>query len=135
MDNSKKKQNQTALKNMYGLMMESIYHSEYSDNEIEECRQNSEIMEQVAEIRRMAIKYQAKAKKSFFELATERYYKLKAIGLETLKEALSPAEQVELQPLFSKFEEISEDDAQKISQDQELLMLLDILAKKVEIDE
>lgn len=135
MDNSKNKENQIALKNMYGLMMESTYHSEYSDEQIEQLRQNSEIMSQVADIKRMAVKYQAKAKKSFFEIASERYLKYKALGVDKLKEALSPTERVELQPLFSKFEEISEADAEQIIQDQELLMLMEVLEGKVDLDE
>jgi hypothetical protein len=135
MDNSKSIDNRAALKNMYGLIIESSYHAEYNDEEIDALRGNKQIMDQLADIKRMGAKYQAKAKMSFFQKATKQYQKYREMGVEKLSELLSPAERLELQPLFRKFEEITDEDAELISNDQELLKLMELLEDKVDSDE
>lgn len=123
------------LSNLYGLMMEINYHR--PDNEVlAEIHGLSEdhINKHLLKIRQLRIKLQAQENKNRFNRAIEQLNLLKAKGLEELKKIITPEEQMQLLPLFRKFEEITKSDEQSITEDNELLYFIEFLKNKMDED-
>ena len=90
---------------------------------------------QVEKFKQLKAKYNAVAQKSKFLTIIEEFNHLKKIGAEKLKEYFSPQESLQLQPLFRKFEELTETDEKSILQDQEFLLFIKKLKEKIVNDD
>lgn len=122
-----------ALSNLYGLMMEINLHQADEDvlHELHE-HPDPQIDKHLLKIRQLSTKLKAEANKTHFQTVKEQLEIFKQKGIEELKKLLQPTEQVELSPLFRKFEELTEKDEKAISEDQELLRLMRILKNKLD---
>jgi hypothetical protein len=121
------------LSNIYGLMMEINLHR--SDEEVwEELNANSDpqIDRHLRTIKQMQTKLKAASNKQRFIQVIEQLQLLKEKGIGELRKLIQPNEEAKLIPLFSKFEELTEQDQAAIMEDQELLELLEILKTRID---
>ena len=72
-------------------------------------------------VKLLTTKYVAFEKKNKYQLLKQEFKKLKEIGIEEIKQMLEPEEQLQLQPLFRKFENTSAEDEQAILDDQDFI--------------
>jgi len=84
------------------------------------------------QIKLRTAKYNALRQKSKYNSLLIELKRLKEIGVDKLRQLIGPEEAMQLQPLFSKFEELSEKDEASIAEDQELLQLLAALKGKLD---
>ena len=122
-----------ALSNLYGLMMEINLHQADEDvlNELQQ-HPDPQIEKHLLKVKQLTTKLKAEAYKIQFQVAIDQLKALKQKGVEELKKLFQPSEQVELSPLFRKFEELTEKDEKAILEDQELLRLMRILKEKLD---
>lgn len=123
------------LSNLYGLMMEINFHRQ--DQEVlEELQQkpDPQLDKHLLKIRQLSTKVRAQQNKYYFQQALDQLKKLKEKGLDELKKLISPEQQVQIIPLFRKFEELTKDDEAAILEDQELLYLIELLKNKIDVD-
>lgn len=119
------------LNNLYGLMMEINYHK--SDEDVlRELKESPDLFveDHLMKIKRTMAKYRAMTNRNRIDMAMDQLRKLKEKGLDEVKKLLTPQEQVELAPLFRKFEELTPEDEASILEDQQLLKLLEKLQKE-----
>ena len=64
----------------------------------------------------------------------EPLWQNKEKGIEEIQRLITPQERIHYAPLFSKFEEMTEEDKLNILEDQELLKILEILNKRINED-
>jgi len=121
------------LNNLYGLMMEINLHRA-DDDILAELQQHNDpqIDKHLLKIKQLSAKLKIEENKLRFKKAIEQITILKKKGIEELKKLLEPHEQVQLIPLFRKFEELTEEDEYEILEDQELLNLMEILKDKLD---
>lgn len=120
------------LNNMYGLMMEINFHRSDEDVLAETDPNDPFIQKHLQKIRQLSAKYAAIANQGKFEKLKTEVQRLKQLGLEEIKRVLTSQEQIQLQPMFRKFEELTEADGQSILEDQELLQMIEFLKNKTE---
>lgn len=132
MENSAKQ----ILSNLYSLLMELNFHAdgpaileELNDSEKERVERHFK------KIKLLKTKYKAEANKRYFQKAIEQIKTLKEMGMEELKKILKPEEQLDLVPLFRKFEEITENDKASILEDTELLSMIELLKERMDESE
>lgn len=129
-------QQATILNNLYGLLMEINFHRSSDEILVELSTQPDELVEnQLLKMKQLSLQLKAQASRQRYESAFEQFKLLKERGLDELKNLLQPQEKVQLQPLFRKFEELSGEDEKSILDDQDLLLLINILQKKLDDSE
>lgn len=126
---------QQILNNMYGLMMEINLHRSDEDILAETDTQDPFIRKHLQKIKQLTAKYTAVGNQSKFQQLKDEIQRLKELGIEEVKKLLNPQDQMQLQPLFRKFEELTEADEQSILEDQELLQMIEYLKTKGDSDE
>jgi hypothetical protein len=122
-----------SLNNLYGLMMEINYHR--AEEDIQDELQNNPdpfVEKHLKLVKQLSTKLRAVANKRKYTEALDQLKLLKEKGLEELKKLLSFQDQVELQPLFRKFEGLTPDDEASILEDQEVLKLMEILKNRLD---
>lgn len=127
------KSNAEILHHFYALLLEINFRK--PDESVWEDKRYSDdpfIQKNLQQIRLLTAKYKSlRGKSKYLELLDE-IKRLKEIGAEKLNLLLNPREMAQLQPLFSKFEELSPKDLTSIAEDQELLQLLSALKNKLD---
>lgn len=124
------------LNHLYGLMMEINFYRSEEELLVElENRPNKRIEMHLAKIKQISAKLKAEAAKERFSDAIYQLKKFKEKGIEEFRKLLGPQDQLLLQPLFRKFDELTEEDKADILEDQELLRLMGILKEKLGQDE
>jgi len=127
------KTNADILNHFYGLLIDMNFHR--PEDTVWEDRQYKDdpfIQKHMQQIKLRTAKYNALRQKSKYNALLIELKRLKEIGIERLKQLIGPQEAIQLQPLFSKFEELSEKDETSIAEDQELLQLLAALKGKLD---
>ncbi|MEM8999823.1 MAG: hypothetical protein AAGB24_06125 [Bacteroidota bacterium] len=117
------------LNNLYGLLMEINYNR---DLEGEISNEDEFVSRHIKKISLHRTKAKAVVQKSKFEKARIEFFRLKKIGFDKIKELLPENERMELVPLFSKFEDIGEEDKVKIKEDEEFLYFISSLKDKLD---
>ena len=121
-----KNSNSFVLHHLYGLLIEINFHrSEVEMFSDESYKEDPFIQKHLRQIKLSSAKYKAEANKSRYAEALIEIKRLKSIGFDEIKKLLAPSEAMQLQPLFRKFEELSENDEASILEDQELLRLIE----------
>lgn len=123
------------LSNLYGLMMEINLHR--TDEEVlDELRQrpDASIEAHLSRIKQLSTKLKAAENRSRFKTALDQIKLLKEKGINELKQLIQPSEEAELIPLFHKFQELTEKDAEAILEDKALLQLMKILKERINED-
>lgn len=121
------------LNNLYALMMEINLHRADEDVLAELYQHNDEqIDKHLIKVKQLSAKLKIEENKLRFKNAIEQITILKNKGIEELKKLLEPHDQVQLIPLFRKFEELTEEDESSVLEDEELLHLMEILKDKLD---
>lgn len=124
---------QQILNNLYGLLMEmNLLQSDDDALNQSNILEDPFIQKHLKNIKLLSAKYAAVANRSRYQTLKNEFKKLKEQGVEELKKMLQPQDVIELQPLFRKFEEITPEDEQDIIEDQEFLLMLEQLKKKLD---
>lgn len=120
------------LSDLYGLMMEINYHRE-DEEVLKELVKNpdQQIELHVNRIKQINAKVRAESNRIRFAKAIEQLALLREKGIEAIQNLITPQERLQLAPLFSKFEEMTNEDEKDILEDQELLKMLEILNEKI----
>lgn len=127
------KSNADILNHFYGLLLEMNFHQAESDLLSENMYKDDPfIQKHLRQIRLQSTKYKALLNKKSYITILDEINRLKSIGFEEIRKLLNPSEARQLQPLFRRFEELSEKDEASISEDQELLQLLNALKDKLD---
>lgn len=126
------KSNAEILNHFYGLLIEMNFHRAEEDVFSEkDYHDDPFIQKHLRQIKLLSAKYKALHTKSQYAAILVEIKRLKDIGIEELKNFLNPQEAIQLQPLFRKFEELSENDEASIADDQEMLQLIAALKDKL----
>lgn len=126
------KTNRDILNHLYGLLLELNFHR--PDEDVFSDRTYSEdpfIAKHLKQIKLRTSKYKALLLQKTYSAVLAEFHRLKEIGFEEIKKLLKPQEAQQLQPLFSKFEQLSEKDEESIAEDQEFLQLISALKDKL----
>jgi len=121
------------LSNLYGLMMEINFHR--TDEEIiTELTESPDpqIENHLLNIKRLKVKLRAEENRVRYQQAIDQIKILKQKGLEEIKKIFNTEEQVQLLPLFRKFEELTQEDEAAILEDQELLYFMEIIKNRID---
>lgn len=124
------KTNAEILHHFYSLLLETNYNDE--DISPEEILKDPSIQKYYSQFKLKISKNQAVLKKSAFESILHEVERLKKVGVEELKKLLTPRDSLQLQPLFNKFESLTEKDRDSIVADEELLILISLLKEKLD---
>ncbi|WP_181309025.1 hypothetical protein [Rufibacter sp. XAAS-G3-1] len=122
-----------SLNNLYGLMMEINYHRPEEDV-LGELQDHTDpfVEKHLKLVKQLSARFRAAANKKRYNDALDQLKSLKEKGFEELKKLLSFQDQVELQPLFRKFEGLTPEDEASILEDQEVLKLMEILKSRLD---
>src|SRR5450755_947435 len=126
------KSNAAILNHFYSLLLEMNFRQ--TDDEILSEKISLDdpyIQKHLQQVRLLSAKYKALRTKSKYAAVLAEIKRLKELGLEEIKKLLSPQEEVQLMPLFRRFEELSEKDEASLAEDQEMLQLIDALKEKL----
>lgn len=126
------KSNAQILHHFYSLLLEMNFHEPENEEPTSEEIEDPFIQNQLRRIKLKMAKNRAELKKSAYQSILEEIERIRKIGTEEMKRLLTPKEALQLQPLFSKFESLSEKDKQSIAEDEELLQLLSALKDKLD---
>lgn len=121
-----------ALKNFYGLLMEMNYHKEPTDFVEELQEENPFISLHLKNVMLHRTKAKAILRMKKYIALKEQFIELKKAGLDKLQELFAPKERAEMVKLFRKFEELTENDLESISNDQDFLIFISSLKDKIE---
>ncbi|GAA4334926.1 hypothetical protein [Flaviaesturariibacter amylovorans] len=129
MENSAKQ----ILSNLYGLLMELNFHADGPDvmDELSD-QEKQRVSLHLKKIKLLKTKYKAEANRQYFQRAFEQVQALKEKGIDELKKLLRPEDQMDLVPLFRKFEEITEKDKSSILEDTEILSMIELLKERID---
>lgn len=126
------KTNGDILNHLYGLLLELNFHRPEEDVFSDEAyKEDPFIAKHLRQIRLRTAKYKALLHQNTYSAVLAEFRRLKEIGFEEIKKLLKPQETLQLQPLFSKFEQLSEKDEESIAEDQEFLQLINVLKDKL----
>lgn len=126
------KTNRDILNHLYGLLLELNFHQPDEDVFSDKTfREDPFIAKHLRQIRLRTAKYKALLHQNTYSAVLAEFHRLKEIGFEEIKKFLKPQEVLHLQPLFSKFEQLSEKDEESIAEDQEFLQLINVLKDKL----
>ena len=90
------------------------------------------IQKHLRQIKLKMAKLKAEQNKGSFKAIFEELGRIKSMGATEFNKLLSPEQQLQLQPLFRKFEELSEKDEAAIVNDAELLQIISALRDKLD---
>ena len=122
-----------SLNNLYGLMMEINFYRSSEDVLTELNNKPDPFVEKhLKNVKQLSARFRAEANRRKYTDALNQLKLLKEKGLEELKKLLSFQDQVELQPLFRKFEELTPEDEASILEDQDVLKLMEILKNRLD---
>lgn len=121
------------LDHFYSLLMEMNFHQAEEDVFVEkDYRNDAFIQKHLRQIKLKTAKYKAAINKLDYLTILDYVKRLKDIGMDELKQFLNPDQQLQLVPLFRKFEELTDKDEASIAEDQELLQLIHNLKDKLD---
>lgn len=127
------KSNAEILNHFYGLLIEMNFTRPEEEVYPEKnYLEDPFIQKHMRQIKLQTSKYKALRSKNTYNAILAEIKRLKEIGFEEVKKLLTPKESLRLQPLFSKFEELSKKDEDSIAEDQEMLQLLNALKDKLD---
>jgi len=127
------KSNADILHHFYGLLLDMNFQQPEDDLLADNQYQDDPfIQKHLKQIRLKSAKYQALLNKNRYHTILAEFKRLKEIGFEEIKKLLNPQQAQQLQPLFRKFEELTEKDEASIVEDQELLQLISALKDKLD---
>jgi hypothetical protein len=126
------KSNAQILHHFYSLLLEMNFHETEDQVPSDEEFADPFMQRHLRQIKLKIAKSKAELKKSTYQSLLKEIDRLRKIGVDELKKLLSPKESLQLQPLFSKFESLSQRDAESIAEDEELLQLISALKDKLE---
>jgi hypothetical protein len=126
------KSNAEVLHHFYSLLLEMNFHESEDDEPTVEELADPFIQKHLRQIKLKIAKNKAEIKKTKYQSIVDEIERLRKIGIDEIRKLISKQEALQLQPLFSKFESLSERDKQSITEDAELLQLLSILKEKLE---
>jgi len=125
--------NSDILNHFYGLLLEMNFRE--SDDEIlgegDKYKDDLFIEKHLRHVRLQSAKLRALQQKSVYQLLLIEFKRIKDLGTTKIRELLSAEEVQQLQPLFNRFEQLSEKDSVSIGEDQQLLQLLSVLKDKL----
>ncbi|WP_276483771.1 hypothetical protein [Paraflavitalea pollutisoli] len=126
------KSNAEILNHLYGLLLDMNFHEPDEDIwEGDSYEQDPFITKHLRQIKLRTAKLKAVRQKSLYSNLVAEVKRLKEFGFDKLKQMLSQREMQQLQPLFNRFEQLTEKDKGSIAEDQELLHLFSILKDKL----
>lgn len=126
------KSNAHILHHFYGLLLEMNFQSSEDREPSTEEMEDPFIKKHLQAIKLKLAKTRVQLKKSTYLSLIEYIDKLRNIGSEELNRLLSPNQVSQLQPLFSKFDSLTDSDRQSILEDEELLQLISALREKLD---
>jgi hypothetical protein len=127
------KTNSEILNHFYSLLIELNFYRDEDDVFVESKYQDDPfIMKHLKLIRLKTTKYRVILNKHNYSNILIEFKRLSDIGFDEIKKFLNPQEQMRIQPLFRKFEELTEKDKSSIEEDQELLQLIAALKDKLD---
>lgn len=127
------KTNSAILHHLYSLLIElNLTRPDESVWEEKKYSDDLFITSNLRKIRLLTAQYKVQREKNKFQLVLAEVKRLKELGADKLKQLLNPQEMAQLQPLFSKFEDLSPEDEASITEDQELLQILATLKNKLD---
>ena len=125
------KTNAQILHHFYSLLLEMNFH-EVDKAPTAEDVADPFIQKHLRRIKLKIAKNKAEIKKSTYQSILKEIDRLRKIGTDELQKLLSPREVLQLQPLFNKFESLSDKDKESIAEDEELLHLISALMDKLD---
>jgi len=127
------KSNSEILNHFYSLLIEMNFYRSEEDIFLEKKYQDDPfIMKHLRQIKLKTAKYRVVQNKHNYSNILTEFKRLSDIGFDEIKKFLNPQEQMRIQPLFRKFEELTEKDKTSIEEDQELLQLIVALKDKLD---
>lgn len=127
------KTNSQILDHFQSLLMEINFHRPEEDVFSESGYQDDPfIQKHLRQIKLRMAKYKALQNKVGFKTLLDEIRRLKAMSANEINKLLNPEQQLQLQPLFRKFEELSEKDEASMENDAELLQIISVLKEKLD---
>jgi|GEM_PF-6014788 len=93
---------------------------------------NDFVQKHLRQIKLKIGKIKAEQNKRGFEAILEEVRRIKELGAIEFNKLLNPEQQLQFQPLFRKFEELSEKDEASMANDVELLQIISVLKDKLD---
>jgi hypothetical protein len=130
---SMEKNNTAILNHFYSLLIEMNFYTP-SEDVFSENKYIDDpfIQKHLQQIRLKTSKYKAQLNKDRYAIILAEIKRLKDLGFDEIKKILQPHENIQLQPLFRRFEELSSKDEASIAEDEELLKLIQVLKDKLD---
>ena len=127
------KSNSQILDHFQSLLMQINFHRP-EDDVIDEAgyHDNAFVQKHLRQIKLKMAKAKAEQNKGGFKAILEEVRRIKEIGAIEFNKLLNPEQQLQFQPLFRKFEELSEKDEASMANDAELLQIISILKDKLD---
>ena len=127
------KNNSQILDHFQSLLMEINFHRPEEDVFGESGYQDDPfIQKHLRQIKLKMAKYKAQQNKVGFKALLDEIRRIKAMSTNEINKLLNPEQQLQLQPLFRKFEELSEKDEASMGNDAELLQIISVLKEKLD---
>jgi hypothetical protein len=126
------KSNAQILHNFYSLLLEINFHELDDEKSTSHIHEDEFIQKHLRLIKLKTARNKAELKRSTYHSLIQEIDRLRKIGVDELRKLLNPSEFVQFQPMFSKFESLSKKDQESLSEDKELLQLLDALKSKID---
>lgn len=125
--------NASILHHFYGLLIEMNFHRPELDMFAEkDFLKDPFIRQHQRQIKLLSAKYKAEMNKNRYTELLKEIKRLKEIGFDEIKKFLKHEEAMQFQPLFRKFENLSQADEASIANDGELLQMIVVLKDKLD---
>lgn len=125
------KNNGQILNHFHSLLLEINFLRPEEDVFSESGYENdSFIQKHLRQVKLKIAKSKAQQNKGGFKAILEEIKKIKALGANEINKLMNPEQQLQLQPLFRKFEELSERDETSMANDMELLQVISAIKEK-----
>ena len=127
------KTNSQILDHFYSLLMQINFHR-LEEDVFDETgyHGNDFIQRHLRQIKLKTAKVKAEQNKGGFKTLLEEVRRIKEMGAIEFNKLLNPDQQLQFQPLFRKFEELSEKDEASMAKDAELLQIISVLKNKLD---
>lgn len=127
------KTNSQILDHFHSLLMQINFHRPEEDVFDESGYQdNAFVQKHLRQIKLKMAKFKAQQNKGGFKAILEEIRRIKAMGANEINKFMNPEQQLQLQPLFRKFEELSEKDETSLANDAELLQVISAIKEKLD---
>jgi hypothetical protein len=126
------KSNAEILHHFYSLLLEMNFSESPDEIPYAEEIIDPFIQKHLRQIKLKMAKNRASLKKNRYQLILQEIDRLRNLGTDQLKKLLSPQQVSQLQPLFSKFESLTEKDEKSIAEDEELLQLIIVIKENLD---